>query len=131
MALKEIVQESDRSVDKFSNTTFGTMKKAVVPEGHSDYVSAVAEQLKDFCKFSSTSNKSGPRGGRIADRHSYARIETEAGAHIDIEISQSYEQPGAYLKSATAKVRYDPGINGSDVNDIRKALCQSGLELID
>ena len=132
MALKRIVREEDRKVEKYSTgDTFGRKFKGVA-SGSSDVVGAVGKLLGDYCEFRCpSSNRGGRMGGPVPDEYWHGEIKNAEGNGISVVISQSYGQPGRFLIGAKAEMKYDVDVSDEDLGIVRKALIDSGLKSFD
>jgi len=134
MTLKKLADKNNG--DSRINDTYSTkdsLKPAnVAPEGFVDVVSSLDDKLGVYCKFRELpSDIAGTRGGRVPDRDWFAIIETQNGGEIRIEISQSYQQPGVVFAGAEINLKYGLSANFSDIDIVRKAITDSGLEKIE
>ncbi|MFH1522149.1 MAG: hypothetical protein ABIF18_04285 [archaeon] len=133
MALRKIIKEKDKIVEKYSiKAPF--QKSCKIPEGYKDIADAISSKLEDYCVFSEMERTPGCMGiiigGHIPNEIWDGVIKTTDGGNIDLEIVQSYERPFGRLFEVEAKMKYANVISEEDLNIIRDAFTSSGLERI-
>ncbi len=134
MTLKKIIREKNKIIEKYSiEAPF--LSSCKIPEGYKDITDAISSKLKDYCVFDKTDKKLRSTrniiGGPIPNSIWNGIIETTDGRNIDLEIVQSYEQPYAHLSRVNVEMKYADKVSEEDLNIIRKAFTNSGLERID
>ena len=93
-------------------------------------VDSIGKRLKDYCDLEEVPRDRRCRvayGGDVPDRIWHGIMLTTAGKEIQLNITQTYAQPGVRLIYCEAEMRYLPGVGEDNLNITRKALTDAGL----